>query len=332
MAPSARTVVLPALALSLFLLLALHFGTPVPRAVAQEQPTKTFVYLVSAEGFNKTRTSSIAVNEGDLVQIELVYDDDELGDNPHTIVVRGYGIEATVSPKQRTATITFRATNLGSFRIVCGNEQCEGHDSLQGLTLEVKAAEKPVDVKPEEEKPIVQSKLEFSASFPNVIRRGYNLTLEAVLQDLEGRPLAGLPIAFYVNSTWGPVKVSSAYTNASGVAIAAYRPEQEGQFEFSAMFDGAKGFQSASSEPVIKTLPVLTSPPQPDSSLGLRGSVLALVAGVVASVWATYGYVLSRILRIATDRTAGSQGEKPIAHSEMRVPGGIGATELKETS
>ncbi|MBI2183890.1 MAG: hypothetical protein HYU39_02910 [Thaumarchaeota archaeon] len=341
MSRATRTLLLFILASSLTLgssqLQLVNPMLPMAEAQAATQ-AKNLVFLVSAEGFNKTKDLSITVNEGDLVQIKLVYDDDYIGDNPHTIRVQGYGVEGTVGPKQREVTLTFRATETGSFKVVCGNETCEGHENLQGFVIEVKAPDKPTGAKPEPgapelQKPAVRPNLAFSVSFPKIIRQGYALAIQAKMLDSEGTPIAGFPITFYTNSTWGPVKIGSAYANASGVAVLAYTPAREGVFQFAARFEGAKGFEAASAEPVIKILPSLTTLPDNEPILGIKGSVVAMVGLVIASVWATYAYVLSRLFRIATAKTTPTQHGESGKPSEGRttVPG-IRAGRLEEAS
>lgn len=277
--------------------------------------TKSFVFLVSADGFNKTKALALTVNEGDLVQIKFIYDDDAYGDNPHTIRIKGYGLEARVDQKQRTASLTFRATTSGSFKIVCANEQCEGHENLQGLVVEVKAPKG----KSEEQKPDVKTNLILSVSFPHVIREGYELAFKAELQDVQGKSLVGLPVSFYTNSTWGAVKIGTGYTNESGVAILGYPPAKQGTWEFRATFEGVKEFEASSSEPVVKVLPSLTYSRQSEPMLDLRSSVVTLVGLVVASVWGTYAYVLSGLVRISKVTEKDGQDGKAASGEEERI-------------
>jgi hypothetical protein len=113
----------------------------VQTANAAVAPTaKSFVIMITAKGFNDNAT--IVVNQGDKVSITFIMDQSQIGDtkpsNHHVITIDGYNINSEdLNPTHPTATVTFTASQLGTFFIYCDTEECPIHALMVSATIEV---------------------------------------------------------------------------------------------------------------------------------------------------------------------------------------------------
>ena len=293
--------------------------------------TKSFVIFVSHKGFNGTHSSNlvITVNEGDMVHITFIMDEEDRKNNEpnnrHILEIPEYGLQTEeISPSHPEATIVFLADVAGTFTIRCSPEawDCPGHDLLQDGKLVVKAkeappkdgksqveeksttqpeeekpAEKPPTAMPEEEKPAEKPPTAIKTELKlDVVTTGFPLhpiLLTATLTDSEGKPVAGMPITFTFNTTFGPLKIRSR-TDSKGVASVNYSRAIGGNLEVTALFSGGGGYEATTSK-VVKILPVVAAEPAAPL-LTARNTALIIVVTVVLSVWATYFLVLLQII------------------------------------
>ncbi|KZX09984.1 beta strand repeat-containing protein [Methanobrevibacter curvatus] len=68
---------------------------------------------------------------------------------------------------------------------------------------------------------------------------GVPLNLTATLTDDKGKPIAGMPIKFYINGKY----IGTSYTNVKGLAFITYIPVSSGKFTITAEFQGRTGFK-----------------------------------------------------------------------------------------
>jgi len=262
---------------------------------------KSFVVFVSHKGFNGTHSSNlvITVNEGDIVQITFIMDEEDRKNtepnNRHLIEIPELGLQTEeINPSHPESTIVFLADVPGTFTIRCSPEywDCPGHELLQDGKLVVIAKAQPEEEKPAEKPPTAiktELKLDVDATgFPI-----HPMLLTAILTDSEGKPIAGMPITFIVNTTLGPLKIVSR-TDSKGVASVNYSRAIGGILEVTALFSGGGGYEATTSK-VVEILPVVAEEPAAPL-LTARNIAIGIVVTVVLSVWATYLLVLLQII------------------------------------
>ncbi|KZX16937.1 bacterial Ig-like domain protein [Methanobrevibacter curvatus] len=69
---------------------------------------------------------------------------------------------------------------------------------------------------------------------------GVPLNLTATLTDDKGKPIAGMPIKFYINGKY----IGTRYTDVKGLAFITYIPVSSGKFTITAEFQGRTGFKA----------------------------------------------------------------------------------------
>ncbi len=108
----------------------------VRQAIAQSAP-KSFVILITDSGFDSN--ASIVVNQGDQVQLTFVLkynSSDPL--NHHVIAIDGYNLKTPdINPAHPTASLTFTASNAGTFSIYCDTPDCPIHGLMVSGQIEV---------------------------------------------------------------------------------------------------------------------------------------------------------------------------------------------------
>lgn len=143
-----------------------------------------------------------------------------------------------------------------------------------------------------------------------------SIKVESVTQDnqkligatvtLDGNPVAGASVSFLVKRSFGDMEIGKDVTFDDGTAFVPFPSDlpggPEGKLEVTvritappsyagalgqATLSGARAMQE-SSEPFPRTLWA----PQPPVTL------VAVIAAIVAGVWATYAYVVFQVLRI----------------------------------
>ncbi len=125
------------------------------------------------------------------------------------------------------------------------------------------------------------------------------VTLMVTLTDVERRPLVGMPVAFYFNTTFGTFKIGSSYTDSRGIASLNYSIMMRNTLEGTASFPGGGGYE-ASTAHIIKQLPTVTAEstfPAPTAKNVASG--LAVIA--ILSVWGTYLFVIRQIRDISRE-------------------------------
>ncbi len=113
------------------------------------------------------------------------------------------------------------------------------------------------------------------------------------MKDNEGNPLVGMPVAFTVNTTFGPLRIGAPYTNKQGMASVNYSARSLGTLEFAASFPGGAGYE-ANKFTVARHF--LYGGPEPlPSPLTFSGVSVIMIFIVVISIWTTFAFVLSQI-------------------------------------
>ncbi len=266
---------------------------------------KEFLVYVGRTGFNGSSAGlNIVVNEGDTVRIKFVYTDNDLNyDNPHQIMIEGYGITTgKIDRSNPEETVEFVAGQSGQFTFHCVLI-CNGHPFLQEGKLIVA--------------PVAGTALptKMTLSLDQAVGGGDGVGILVTLVDSIEKPVVGAIVQFYVNTTFGPMKVDSSTTNADGRASVTYSPKLSGQVQIIASYDGGARYagsttsgsityQARTAEEPIQRLPfafgqntgldvrLVGSP----LSTGLfLGSLLGLVIG---GVWATYLFVVKQLADI----------------------------------
>lgn len=131
-----------------------------------------------------------------------------------------------------------------------------------------------------------------------------HVLLTATLIDAQGQPVAAAPVHFLVVAdllgVTSEVEVATATTNVDGVATAEYTPTFAGSIQAIARFEGV-GFYGASES--SSTLEVTEFQPaytvEKAALAPLRRWAPLGLALVVLGVWATFGFVVYQIYRIA---------------------------------
>ena len=297
--------------------------TVLSASVAPE--TREFVVYIGRTGFNGSADSfKIVVNEGDIVHIRFVYADTDLGyDNPHQIMIEGYGITTEkinrANPEQ---TVEFVAGQSGDFLIHC-ILICNGHTNLQTGTLSVTfAAGTALPTR-------------MTVSLEQTVGEEKGVSVAATLIDAREEPVVGAVVQFYVNTTFGPMKIGSSTTDATGKASITYNPGGPGQLQFTVVYAGAAKYEpSTTAGSVIyqargmaergDEFPfVLGQNMSPD--IRLVGSpwsisllIVTIVGLVVGGVWATYLFVAKQLVDIR--KFGGLNGAKRLATVPLYTP------------
>lgn len=304
------------LALVLLLLITLPLSMPVfapSMVVASSQGrgsvVKEFTVVVGEPGFNGTwEILKIRVNQGDRVRINFVYGDVDLAqDNPHKITIEGYNIVTDPLSKGRPLIVVeFTAGQVGEFGFYC-ILACLGHENLQNGLLVVSLPEGGLY----HTVAIEITHLELHTLNPDYPQL-YALHVVARLRDEESRPVVGVLVDLYVNTTFGPMKVASNATEADGTTDLLYRFTPRAT-QVAAYFRGSGSYQASN---ITQAFTPDISITEPDTTPYMRGQnslidlrLIGVEPGVAAtlvtvllltvgSVWLTYAYVLRQILRI----------------------------------
>ncbi len=264
---------------------SMHLGV-IRALAAPAAQVKSFEITVDRRGLNGEREFTITVNQGDTVRITFVYGDGDLAeDNPHGMAVVGYDVQALVNKANPTATVEFIAHRSGTFRIVC-TTPCVGMENLLNGRLEVA--------------PAAPGAAATTLALALTPTGAGELEAEAALQDQEGKPVTGVPVAFYLQTAFGGrMKVGESHTDRRGVATLAYQAAPGQVVRLEAVFGGSTELQASQATASV-ALSAGEAPKPPGSLITPYPPLVPtlLLILVVSGVWLTYGFVLYQLYRI----------------------------------
>ena len=163
---------------------------------------------------------------------------------------------------------------------------------------------------------------------PEQTASGQAVTLKATFDDEQGKPVANIPVKFYLNVelfTTGLVEIGQAVTDEQGVAILEYTPRQAGAMAAVARYGASEAratvsvsqgvettyeteagihFPTLGGSPIIYPKSVLDLGPgdaAPLPAFRLPGGIfswLFILVGTVFMIWFTYFRVMYQIFRI----------------------------------
>lgn len=146
---------------------------------------------------------------------------------------------------------------------------------------------------------------------------GRLLVLYSLLSTAEGSPVAGRQVVLQHRTTFGWLTADESETDRMGKAEHLLPSVPAGQIEFRAVFPGDSSHAPANTTLSLEVLPAPSWPPILQGWPSQAPLPAVLLAGVVvASVWATYAFVLLQIRQISRSaegnalRGAGSRNEK----------------------
>ena len=290
--------------------------------------TKHFTVVVSRNGFNGTSEPFVLnLVEGEMVHITFLYGDDDLSyDNPHVIFLVGYDLRTSlISKSNPTATMEFMATRTGAFAFYCVIP-CQGMMNLESGVIEV--APRPAGTMPTSVEITVQE----------TAVQGQAVTIQATLMQ-GSQPVPNVHVDFYLNTTFGPMKIGTGETDHKGVARIGYKFFSSGQVTVKVQFAGSWSLAASSNQlnldveprregPVhvsilpgfsgesISSLPFVRGQNRmPDLRLvGVPFSqgvpVITVIFLIVGSVWATYAYVFAQLRAIVRGSSSEQMEEK----------------------
>lgn len=288
--------------------------TPARALTPYSEELQIFTVIVSRYGFNGTASGfSITVQQGDVVKITFVYGDSDLTvDNPHAIMFDGYRIQTVnIGKSNPTVTVEFVADASGTFNFYC-YVPCLGMENLLGHLI----------VKPSQNQKIPTS---LNLAVLNMNSESNSYQISATVVDENGKPMVGVPVTFYENTTFGRLFLASVPTDTLGVAVLNFQPSRMGNIQILAENPGNAQYADSSKSILIivasataqtegeiylgmgqHTQPSglfygISYPPNL-SMIGITRSMNILVvilAGIVVlGVWSTYAYVGRQIARI----------------------------------
>jgi hypothetical protein len=326
-----------------FVIFALAMSLPPSNALnISTTKSRTFTVIVSRNGFNGTANKfNITVQQGDSVKITFIYGDRDLAnDNPHEMSFEHYGIQTVkIGKSNPTATVEFVADTSGNFIFYC-DIPCEGMANLLGHLIVTPTGSAPTS-----------TTLDLAAASTNA--NSNTFLISATVKDMSGKPMAGVPVRFYENTTFGELLLSKVATNSQGVATLDYTTSRFGSVEVIAESQGNIAKSVTITLPTFPTqtqmegqiylgvkLPTRTSgvfygisyPPNLSMIAVPRvmNIVIVIIAGfVILGVWSTYGYIwrqLANLPKHGTTLLPGPQAPLP----EATIPVDTGAITTKQ--
>jgi hypothetical protein len=271
---------------------------------------RTFTVIISRDGFNGTSgTFDITLRQGDSAKITFVYGDNDLSyDNPHAIAIDGYRIRTVdIGKSNPTVTVEFVADVSGTFKIYCYTP-CVGMGNLQDGRLIVTEGQAS------------RTTTILKLAFSNVVAKSNSFTISASIQDANGKPVAGAPVKFYENTTFGKLLLKTVATNSLGVVTIDYSTSRPSVVQIIAEYSGDASYGRSSNVALITAAsqatgtenadtlhPGAREPNQmPDRFYGIlyppnlsmigvpeaTNILTVILAGVVVlGVWFTYAYI-----------------------------------------
>lgn len=131
-----------------------------------------------------------------------------------------------------------------------------------------------------------------------------HVLLTATLTDAQGQPVAAAPVHFLVIAdllgVTSEVEVGTATTDMNGVATAEYTPTFAGSVQALARFEGVGFYGASESSSTLEVTEFQPAYTVEEAGLArLRQWAPLGLALVVLGVWATFGFVVYQIYRIA---------------------------------
>ncbi len=319
-----------------FITLTLALSPPPSHASTSTQ-LRTFTVIVSRNGFNGTAgTFTLNVQQGDSVRITFVYGDDDLTvDNPHAIAFEGYRIQTVnIGKSNPTVTVKFVADVSGTFNFYC-YIPCLGMENLLGhlLVAPTEGSQTPTTLN-------VAVTKAGSDSF----------LVSATIENMSGQPLAGVPVSFYENTTFGKLFLKTVPTDAEGIAVLNYTSPRIGTVQLIAENPGSAQYRN-SAKSIMITIPPHALPTQVEGRiyLGVKSPsqqtgifygisyppnfsmiavprtmniiIVAIAGTVILSVWSTYGYVWRQLAGLRKQGMPLPRTQMPFPETEVpRVP------------
>ncbi len=308
--------------------------SPPPSHASTSTQLRTFTVIVSRNGFNGTAgTFTLNVQQGDSVKITFVYGDDDLAvDNPHAIAFEGYRIQTVnIGKSNPTVTVEFVADVSGTFNFYC-YIPCLGMENLLGHLI----------VAPTEGS---QTPTTLNVAVANAGSDSF--LVSATIENMSGQPLAGVPVSFYENTTFGKLFLKTVPTDAKGIAVLNYTTPRIGAVQLIAENLGNAQY-GKSTKSIVITIPPHT-PTQiggkiylgvkvPSQETGIFYGIsyppnlsmiavprtmniiiVAIVGAVILGVWSTYGYIWRQLAGLPKQGITLPRTQTPFP--EIEVPG-----------
>ena len=169
-------------------------------------------------------------------------------------------------------------------------------DHSASLTLTI---QNPKDVSPKDDVPKEPPKpTSLKLSFHTVnVTTGDNLHLSAKLTDLKGVSMAKAVIVFYVNSTFGDVKVGSNVSDSNGVANILFIHRINGTLAIKSEYLGDETHSPSTDTGYLNVFHVQSK--ENDPLFWVFDFTKGIIVLVIGSVWTVYAFVLYQIGGIA---------------------------------
>lgn len=228
----------------------------------------------------------VRLTEGEPVTLRFLYDDDAHGhENAHIIEIPELGLKTRLldaaNPVQE---LRFTPEAGGTFTFRCVY-LCHGHANLQQGILKVGeasslATELVLEIRPES---------------------GARLLLVGSVRDTRGRPVSWAPLHFLVESSlFGQmVDIGEGVTDAGGDALLSFTPTVEGPTRFEARFEGQDVFEASRGVATHRVVEAEPGPLVERDGLHIPWAGTWIILLLVAAVWLTYAFALSRLRRLA---------------------------------
>ncbi len=101
----------------------------------------------------------------------------------------------------------------------------------------------PPEAPPPPPPPVEGEKGALLLTVPEVAQSGQPLTITAALQDEEGKPIGNVPVKFFIKADFfasGLMAIGETLTNAQGIAIFEYTPQQIGETQIVARYEAVE--------------------------------------------------------------------------------------------
>lgn len=248
---------------------------------------RTVEIHVSEDGFNgETGPLRVRVSEGEPVVLRFVYGDTAHGhENTHVIELVELGLKTgRLDAANTVQELGFTPEQSGTFTFRCVY-LCHGHANLQQGILNVGPA----------------TTLGTELVLGVRSQAGAGLVLMATVRDTRGRPVSGAPLHFLVESSLFDemMDVGEGVTDGRGEAMLPYTPTVAGPTMFEARFEGQDVFEASRGTTEYRVTRARPGPLIEPSGLRIPGVGTWMIPLLVAGVWLTYAYALSRLRRFA---------------------------------